>query len=172
MRHYKEFSLQILLNKWVKECVPTPHFFSSSDRSQKHGRYEHVRQKARGIIAGIPDTQLIVPGFAPIAVELKAPGNKPTEQQIRVGKAIIAAGGHWDWCDSVFGYWQILYRLGVPLHAHAETAAMAKDATLLNAAIAHEENKTGRVSAKRKQEPRYVMSKAMVARVRKVGIEP
>ena len=148
-----EHALQVRINAWVREHVPHPHFFCGIDRAQKHGQWEHVRQKARGLVSGMADTILIMPALPPIAVELKAPGNKPTERQTQVGTAIQNAGGIWGWCDSVAGYAAILRVAGVPLMMSADLAAQHSDAVLASAAIRREEGKTGKVSKARAPKP-------------------
>ena len=148
-----EHALQTLVNKWVRLHVPDPKFFCSIDRAQKHGQWEHVRQKARGLVSGMADTILIMPALPPIAVELKAPGNKPTERQTQVGTAIQNAGGIWGWCDSVAGYAAILRVAGVPLMMSADLAAQHSDAVLASAAIRREEARTGKVSKARAPKP-------------------
>jgi hypothetical protein len=171
---HPEHELQVMVTKFVRNCVPMPHFFCGIDRSQRHGEFEHVRQKARGLISGTPDTLLIVPGLPAIAIELKAPGNKPTEAQLRVRDAIQAAGGIWGWCDTVFGYAAILLNAGVPMIGRWDIAAAGHDATLVGAAIRREEAKTGVVSKKRayrrpEVKPTTTQLRA-VARIRAAGI--
>lgn len=158
-----EHSLQIMVNKFVREAVTARHFFFAVDRSKATGAFTHVREKSRGLVAGTPDTMLVVLGFPLIAVELKSPGNKPTPRQFDVGDAIQTAGGIWGWCDTVTGYCQILRSLEVPLIRHAEILAADHDATLTGAAIKREETKTGRVSFKR-----FEGAKPTAARIAKV----
>lgn len=159
-----EAALQVMVTKCVRAHVQAPHFFTGIDRSKQTGQFTHARQKSRGIIAGVPDTLLIVPGLPAIAIELKAPGNKPTDMQERVGEAIQAAGGIWGWCDTVLGYMAILLNAGVPLQGRWDLAAAGHDATLASAAIRREE--AGGVVSKKRYPPREV--KPSPARIRKV----
>jgi hypothetical protein len=129
--------------------VPQPHFFFAVDRRQKSGAFSHVREKARGHVAGTPDTVLLFPGLPCIAIELKAPRKTPTENQERVGAVIQASGHFWGWCDSVAGYCALLIRAGVPLGAAAALNAERKDVVLESAAIRREEVRTGKVSRTR-----------------------
>ena len=152
VKTHPEHALQVRINRWVREHVAQPHFFTGIDRSAKTGQFTHVREKARGIVSGMSDTLLIVEG-AVICVELKAPGNKPTDRQQEVGDAINKAGGIWDWTASVMGYAEILEAAGVPLIGQWRLAAERGDAVLLAAQIKADENKTGRVSRKRVQRP-------------------
>jgi hypothetical protein len=157
---HPEHSLQVLVNKFTRAHVVHPHFFTSVDRAAQRSKFDHMRQKAAGQISGVPDCLLVVPGFALICVELKAPGKRPTSRQFEVGEALRKAGATWAWCDSVEGYATILRSLDVPLTGRWDIAAQAHDATLAGAAIRREETRTGRVSKARrayqpKPGPRY-----------------
>lgn len=142
-----EHRLQVRVNRWVREYVPSPHFFFGIDRSQASGQFTHVREKARGLVAGIPDTVLLCPNLPAIAVELKAPRNRPSDAQELVRDKIVAAGHIWRWTDSVRGYASILETYGVALRAGWLLAAERSDAALSDAAIR-------RKAAKPKRQPR------------------
>lgn len=144
-----EHNLQTKINQWVRENVPHPHFFFAVDRRKKSGMFSHVREKARGHVAGTPDTVLLFPGLCCITIELKAPRKTPDENQEQVGAVIQEAGHFWGWCDSVAGYCALLVRAGVPLGPLAALNAERKDAVLEGAAIRREEARTGKVSRKR-----------------------
>jgi hypothetical protein len=102
-----------------------------------------------------------------IAVELKAPGNRPTERQELVGQAIKIAGGLWDWTDSVVGYCRILRRAGVPLLDGAELRAEAHDRTLATAAARPKAApKLGRVREVKPSLGRIRRAEALRSRVR------
>lgn len=125
-----------------------------------------MREKARGLIAGTPDTVLLAPNFPAICVELKAGDNKVRsgDDQDRVGQAIRRAGHVWHWTNSVQGYAAILAEAGVLLSPDAQIKAMRADALLASAAIRREEAKTGAVSKKRYAAPE---AKPTAARLRK-----
>lgn len=144
-----EHRLQVQLTKWVRACVPMPHFFAGLDIAKKASAITRMQDKARGVISGVPDTIMLVAGLPVIAVELKAPGNRPTPRQFEVGEAIRAAGHVWGWCDTVTGYFELLRSLRVPLDARAGFWAAHYDAFLTGAAIRREEGKTGKVSVRR-----------------------
>ncbi|HEX2941535.1 MAG TPA: hypothetical protein VHO91_10840 [Rhodopila sp.] len=135
------------VNRWVREYVPPPHFFFGIDRSQATGQFTHVREKARGLVAGIPDTVLLCPNLPAIAVELKAPGNRPSDAQELVRDKITAAGHIWRWTDTVRGYAAILADSGIALRPGWLLAAERSDAMLEGAAIQ-------RKAAKPKRQPR------------------
>lgn len=149
-----EHALQVKLSQWTRENVPQPYFFTAIDRSRKQSAMQHVREKARGLVAGTPDCVLILPRLPAMWVELKAPGGRPSEAQALVGAAIQTAGHKWGWCNSVVGYAEMLKRWGVPLSPIAILNAVHKDAILTSASIRREESKTGAPSKKRAFRPR------------------
>ena len=148
-RAQPEHALQVRINRLVREHVAQPHLFLSVDAAKRSHDLARVREKARGVVAGTPDTLLICPGLPLIAIELKAPGNRPTERQEAVGAQIRAAGHRWGWCDSAEGYFALLHGLGVPLIGAWQIAAQHADAILAGAAIRTEEKRTRKPSGKR-----------------------
>jgi hypothetical protein len=130
-----------------------------------------VREKARGLISGTPDTVLIYPGLPTITIELKAKGQKVKSgsNQELVGQAIMAAGGEWGWCDSVLEYMKILYRIGIPLTGRWDLTAQHRDALLEGAAIRRAE--AGGVVSPARRKPRASPAALKVmARARAAGI--
>ena len=162
-----EHALQVQINKWVRECVIVPHFFASIDRSKKSAAFTHVREKARGMVSGTPDTVLLIPNMPSFWCELKAPGKDPTATQRAIGVAISQAGHIWRWADSVEAYRSMLMAcLEVPLSFDAKRRAEHADALLAAAAIRREEAKTGKVSPRRyaKPEPKPTAGRLKKAR--------
>lgn len=98
-----EHVIQKHVMQFVREELPGS-VFLSFDRSAPFGRFSHMRQKARGVQRGTPDTLLRVKGCPNIWCELKAPGNKPDEAQIAMGDRLQAVGDVWFWANSVAGY--------------------------------------------------------------------
>lgn len=162
-----EHALQVMVNKFVREAVPQPHFFCGVDRSKATSRFTHAREKARGLIAGTPDTLLVCPGLPLIAVELKALGNTPTEAQERVGADIQASGHIWGWCDTVTGYAAILRAAGVALRPHADMYAARHDATLTVAAARRKDAKAAGKPAGKRYKPK--VAKPSAAKLRRVA---
>lgn len=158
-----EHRLQVQLTKWVRACVLMPHFFTSLDIAKKASAQTRIRDKGRGVISGVPDTVILVPGMPAICIELKAKGKKPVPGGVQehVGAAIQAAGHIWAWCDSVTGYYLLLRSLRVPLDPRADFWAAHFDAVIEGAAIRREEGKTGKVSTRR------FVAKTTVGQVRK-----
>jgi hypothetical protein len=165
-----EHALQVKVNQFVREVVLEPHVFFSIDRSARHAQFEHVRQKARGMIAGISDTVLLCSGIPAIIVELKAPGKTPDDNQYRFGAAVQSSKHYWGWCDSVAGYRILIAGFGVPMRPDAALIAARHDAALESAAIRREEAMTGKPSPKRKAPPRFTAGKRVQARAAKAGI--
>lgn len=160
----REHILQVALVRFVRESVSAPHEFMSFDRGKAAGQWSHMREKARGVKAGTPDVLLLVEGKAPIWCELKAPGNKPTEQQIDMGNRLMAVGCWWSWVTSVSTFYEWIRSIGVELRANAEFLAMHADAGVLSK-IGAAETKAGK--APRSYKPAEV--KPTAARLRKVN---
>lgn len=160
----REHILQVALVRFVREAVSAPHEFMSFDRGKAAGQWSHMREKARGVKAGTPDVLLLVEGKAPIWCELKAPGNKPTEQQVDIGNRLMAVGCYWSWVTDIGTYHAWLVSLGIRLHPNAELLATLADAGVLSK-IAAAETKAGK--APRSYKP--AVAKASAARVRRVN---
>jgi VRR-NUC domain len=160
----REHILQVALVRFVREAVSAPHEFMSFDRGKAAGQWSHMREKARGVKAGTPDVLLLVEGRAPIWCELKAPGNKPTEQQIDMGNRLMAVGCWWSWVTSVSTFHEWIRSIGVELRANAEFLAMHADAGVLSK-IATAETKAGKPPRSYKAP----VAKPSAARLRKVA---
>lgn len=160
----REHILQVALVRFVREAVAAPHQFLAFDRSKAAGQFSHMREKARGVRAGTPDTLLIVAGMPPIWCELKAPGNKPTPEQIDIGDSLLTLGCCWSWVTSVGTYYEWIRSIGVELRANAEFLAMHADAGVLSV-IARAEEKRGKAPRSYKAP----VAKPSAARLRKVA---
>ena len=164
-----EHNLQVMIKKFVTAHVPQPHYFSCSDRSKPTSMFSHAREKARGIVAGEPDTKLLVPGLPSIHIELKAPGNKPTPKQEYIGDVITASGHKWGWCYNVFQYAQLLLAFGVPLIGRWEITADHYDSILAGSAVKKTQAK--RISKLPTARPTQAQLKRIAA-IRARGVEP
>lgn len=127
---------------FVREAIAAPHLFLAFDRSAAGGQFSHMREKARGIKAGTPDTVLMVLGMPPLWAEWKADGNKPTDDQTRMGDELNAIGHRWGWFTSVVAYHEWLATAGVPMHPNAAFLALHHDAAA-DTVIARAERKKG-----------------------------
>ncbi len=170
-KSHPEANLQVMVNKFVREVVPEPHLFWSSDRHAKTSKTTFIHEKARGILPGTPDTFLLAPNLPLIAVELKAPGNRPEhggyQEQFRDRLRLV--GAYWEWCDSVTGYGEILNAIGVVMDQRWRLIGAHHDATLSSAAIRRQEAKTGTLSKARTSKPREPRpTSAQVRRVQRV----
>ena len=119
----REAATQKHVMQFVRENLPGSEFFAF-DRSAPSGRFTHMREKARGVRKGTPDTLLRIAGYPNIWAELKAPGKKPTDEQIDIGRRLEAVGDVWFFADSVVAYATQLRNAGVVMsprwREHAE----------------------------------------------------
>lgn len=140
----REHILQKHIKLFVRDAVAARHEFFAFDRTQNTGQFSHMRQKARGVRKGTPDTLLRVQGIVPIWCELKAPGNKPDADQCAMGAALTALGDLWFWCDNVLDYYDHLYGHGVPMRQNAALIAAQHDGAV-RSLIAKAEMAKGKV---------------------------
>jgi hypothetical protein len=125
-----EHALQVQCVKFVRDCVAADHEFWACDRSKKQSELQHVREKSRGIRAGVSDTTLAVVGMPEIYIELKAGKNTPTDAQKDFGARMWRVGRKWYWANSVEFFRECLVAAGVPLRPNAHIVAMHLDALL------------------------------------------
>ena len=96
-----EDSLQItvkdMLDQFALPRVVYLHVPNEGKRSRIGGDF----MKRKGMRPGASDWLLAIPPNARLhALELKAPGNEPTDLQEKFGEDVIAAGGKYDWADT------------------------------------------------------------------------
>lgn len=89
-----EFREQIRLAESLSKWLPDDAFFSATDGVARSPISGFVR-KMRGCKSGVPDILIWCHHTKPIAVELKAPGNRCTASQKAVRLKMIAAGVIW-----------------------------------------------------------------------------
>ena len=133
VHHDWEHSLQVQIHKLARDFITVPHVFLAHDRSRRQSRFQHVREAARGVIAGILDTELLVLGFPDILAELKVPPNKPDGPQLemisrlgKVGRIAFVAYSVTEWLERVMA-------VGVPFMPGAKVAALRMDGMLESA---------------------------------------
>jgi hypothetical protein len=124
----REWALQRGVARFVKRAVPEPHRFACFDRGAAASEHAFKYEAMRGVTAGEPDTELLVPGLPSIKIELKFPPNRPTERQIHEITLIQRCGHLSGWADSVAAYGALLRQFGAPLLANWETVAQHEDA--------------------------------------------
>jgi len=167
----REGILQRHVKLFVRDAVTAPHEFFAFDRAKAAGRFSHMREAGRGVRKGTPDTLLLVLGYPPVWVELKAPGGKPDAAQLAVGEALRAVGCRWEWCTTVLSYCAILAEMGVPMARNATVQAMQHDGAVASL-IAQAELKRGdapKAARKPKAVPRYSATGKRAARMAGVG---
>lgn len=99
-----EYQMQSAVFKWARlPCVqaqyPGLNLLEGSMNGVKLTATQAAKAKAAGMLRGAHDIRLPVPrgGFTGLSVELKAGKNKPTDEQIAYGEALIEQG------------WKVLY---------------------------------------------------------------
>lgn len=125
-----EWKLQTAVGKFIRSAVIVPHYFEAYDRSKNDSAgMRHTWEAARHVKSGTPDTALIVDGRI-YRIELKAPGNKPTDRQEERMAEIRHAGGYAGWADTVKGVGVLLQVWGIPLAANWAMQALYHDGML------------------------------------------
>lgn len=99
-----EFQMQAALFTWARNPAvlakyPGINLLEGSLNGVKLSKAQAGKAKAAGMLKGSHDIKLPVPkgGFTGLSIELKAGKNKPTEEQIEHGEALIEQG------------WKVLY---------------------------------------------------------------
>ncbi len=130
-----EWSLQTQIKKFVREFCVVPHLFAAHDRGANPSARGHMWQKTRGAVAGWPDIELCWPDGRTFRCELKAPGGKPSDEQMRTGDALLAIGHPWAWASSVTEFLGAARAAGVPFRPGADLRALDLDLVLAGAAM-------------------------------------
>lgn len=173
----REHFLQQGVFAFTKSAInlpPEDYFFLSHDRSAQSGDFSHARQGLRGVRRGIPDTQLLVKqSYDCLCIwwEAKVPGNKPDGEQNLILDVFESLGCCASWGTSVVMYCNFLRECGVPLVANADYQAMMLDAKVAANIAKAEARRDGAVKTRSpKSQPKFLMSRRGVARIRKAGI--
>lgn len=139
----REHILQKHVVQWAREAIAVPFKLLAFDRSKPAGQWTHMREKARGVQKATPDTLLIVKDYpSHIWCEFKRPGEKPDDDQDRMGRELQELGERWTWATSVVGYREALLHFGVLLRTNAEFLALHHDGRVATE-IAKAEAKAG-----------------------------
>lgn len=126
---FPEHNFQTKVKQWVRDCVAEPHVLLAHDRTHNHGTRQHIYEAARGIVAGTPDTQLLVRGRS-LWVELKVKGGVLSPTQKALHPRMAAVGHPVSVAYSVTEYMGACLAAGVKLTAHAAMRAQMMDALL------------------------------------------
>jgi hypothetical protein len=111
-----EWSIQKLIHVYLSKALPRGSFAWAVDHAQKTTEVARMGMAARGIVAGIPDHFIIHEGKM-ITLEIKAPGNYPTESQREFGLRLQNAQAYWFVVRSCEDVESALRGIGVPLNA-------------------------------------------------------
>jgi hypothetical protein len=126
---HREHALQRGVVVFCRRCIAVPHEFAAHDRAPPRSEHDFEWQVRRGIRAGWPDTELVLPDGKTFRVELKAPKVRFDDEsrQADVLHRLNELGHQSTWANSVAMYGQQCERFGVPLHANWRTVAQLID---------------------------------------------
>ena len=96
-----EVDLQKTVIKYLDLVLPSQSLVHHSPNEGNHKIQYFHKQKLMGVMKGFPDLMILLPNTKPMFVELKQPGNYPTEQQRDVGSLLVALGCEYAVCRSV-----------------------------------------------------------------------
>jgi len=97
-----EHRLQTGIYAFLRLALPPDAFVTSIDHARQQSEQSGMRQKARGVRAGIPDMLILYRGEA-FWLEVKTPDGRLTESQKALHSEIVRAGGHVEVVRSVSG---------------------------------------------------------------------
>lgn len=156
-----EHAIQKHIRLFVRDAVAEPHLFLAFDRSKPTSAFSHLRERARGVAKGTPDTLLCPKDKPPVWCEVKRPGKHPDDDQAAMGSRLLALGHQWFCVHSCMEYLAALAASGVELRPNASFLAHHHDASVAGE-IARAEMKAGKVPAA------FKPPKPTPARVRRV----
>ena len=157
----REHSIQKHGKLWAAECIAVPYAFLAFDRAAKYSQWSHMKQRARGVVPGTPDTLTRVRPIPNIWAEWKQPGQEPSANQLAFGEMIRSLGDYWFCVHAVAEYAGVLHQCGVPLRAGWQLRAEDHDARV-QGEIERAEMKVGRV-------PQRLSSRPSASKIRRVA---
>jgi len=96
-----ETDLQKSVVRYLDLVLPDRKILHHSPNEGNHKVQYFHKQKLLGMMAGFPDLMILIKGVTPLFIELKQPGNYPTEQQRNVGTLLLELGCEYAVCRSV-----------------------------------------------------------------------
>ena len=96
-----EVDLQKTVIKYLDLVLPSQSLVHHSPNEGNHKIQYFHKQKLMGVVKGFPDLMILLPKTKPLFIELKQPGNYPTEQQRNVGSLLIDLGNEYAVCRSL-----------------------------------------------------------------------
>tara|TARA_A200000113_G_scaffold57513_1_gene48738 strand:- start:590 stop:1054 length:465 start_codon:yes stop_codon:yes gene_type:complete len=96
-----ETDLQKSVVKFLDLVLPKEKVLHHSPNEGKHKVHYLHKQKLMGVMSGFPDLMILIKGVTPLFIELKQPGNYPTEQQRDMGTKLIGLGCEYAVCRSI-----------------------------------------------------------------------
>ncbi len=88
----EEFAEQVLLVETLQELLDPAFAFFSALENRPRSAWSGLRQKQRGVRAGLPDLMIIVSWKAPVFIEMKSKRGVPSPVQRRVFANLTAMG--------------------------------------------------------------------------------
>ncbi len=117
-----EWQIQRAIHVYLSKALPHGSFAWAVDHAQKQSEAARIGMAARGCCAGIPDHMIIHEGKL-ISLEIKCPGNCPTESQRAFGLRLQNAQAYWFVVRSCEDVEAALRGIGVPLNASVRIPA-------------------------------------------------
>ena len=96
-----ETDLQKQVIKYLDLVLPSQSLVHHSPNEGNHKIQYFHKQKLMGVVKGFPDLMILLPKTKPLFIELKQPGNYPTEQQRNIGSLLIDLGNEYAVCRSL-----------------------------------------------------------------------
>tara|TARA_E500000081_G_scaffold134894_1_gene147572 strand:+ start:134 stop:592 length:459 start_codon:yes stop_codon:yes gene_type:complete len=96
-----ETDLQKAVVRYLDIVLPENKVLHHSPNEGNHKVQYFHKQKLMGVMAGFPDLMILIKGVTPLFIELKQPGNYPTEQQRDMGTKLIGLGCEYAVCRSI-----------------------------------------------------------------------
>lgn len=87
-----ELQLQAACTQWFWNQYPNERQMLHNNDNNSHNSIEGARKKAIGVVKGVSDLELILPGGNVVFIELKLPGEKQKPEQITFEQKVRERG--------------------------------------------------------------------------------
>jgi hypothetical protein len=115
--NHPEHDFQRAVIAFLHRALPAGSIVFSMDSAKSGSSIQRIKDKERGILAGLPDTVAFVRGFPAITFELKSPTGVLSDAQIERGRQIQESGHFWFTASALEHIESALRTIGVPLRA-------------------------------------------------------
>lgn len=113
-RSYAEDKIQASIVAYIRAVAPQCICFAVPNGGLRSKR-EAAKLKWTGTLAGVPDLIVLAPHGVTIGIEVKAPGGKPSREQIAIGEEMLTLGHWWHLARSIDDAREILKRAEVEM---------------------------------------------------------